>query len=503
MIVMPIKPKIKQLERGAGVLLPVSSLPSDYGIGTLGEEAFHFIDFLNSAGQKYWQVLPVGPTSFGDSPYQSFSAFAGNPYFIDPGILISEGLLTEEEVNTYDWGDDPANIDYAKLFHYRFKILHIASLRSTHSNTKEYRMFCDENIYWLDDYCLFMALKFKFDNQSWLLWPKELRFHEQNAVEDYSYELKDEIEFWKFCQFEFFEQWRKVKEYANKNGIKIIGDIPIYAALDSADVWTHSSQFQLDAERRPVLVSGVPPDVFSKDGQLWGNPLYDWNVMERDGFDWWKKRMACSAKIYDVIRIDHFIGVVRYYAIPAEDSTAVNGSWKTGPGLKLMNAIDSAIGRSQLVAEDLGVVVPEVRNLLKKTGYPGMKVLQFAFDGNPKNEFLPHNYTQNMVVYSGTHDNKTLMGYLDTMKAKEARFIKEYLGVKRKKEIPAALIRVAYESVANTVIFQVQDLLLLPNSARMNFPSTIGTNWKWRLKKDQLTVPLAQRLNHLAAVYDR
>lgn len=500
---MPLRPKTKQLPRGAGVLLPVSSLPSDYGIGTFGAEAFRFIDFLKEAGQKYWQVLPVGPTSFGDSPYQSFSAFAGNPYFIDLDILIAEGLLTAGEVTGYDWGERYDDVDYAKLFYSRFEILHTAFLKSKHNGMQEYRAFCKQNEYWLDDYSLYMALKFEFDNQSWQSWPKALRLHEPDAVEGYSRKLKNETEFWKFCQFKFFEQWARVKEYANKNGIKIIGDIPIYTALDSADVWTHSMLFQLDEERRPVLVSGVPPDAFSKDGQLWGNPLYDWDMMEQDGFDWWKKRMAYSTKIYDVIRIDHFIGVVRYYAIPAESTTAVNGSWQAGPGQKLTNAIDSAIGSAQVIAEDLGVVVPEVRKLLRQTGYPGMKVLQFAFDSNAKNEFLPHNYTQNIVVYGGTHDNETLVGHFESAKAKDAKYAKEYLGVNRKKDISPALIRAAYESVANTVIFQAQDLLLLPNSARMNFPSTIGTNWKWRLTKGQLTNQLALQLNHLVTVYGR
>lgn len=498
---MPLKSKDGQ--RGAGILLPVSSLPSDYGIGTFGAEAFHFIDFLMEAGQKYWQVLPIGPTSFGDSPYQSFSAFAGNPYLIDLSVLISEGLLTVDEVNRYDWGGNPTDVDYAKLFETRFKLLHTAFLRSRRDDTKEYRDFCRNSEYWLPDYSLYMALKFEFDNRPWLLWPEEIRFHEKEAVETYTKKLKDEIGFWKFCQFEFFEQWGRVKEYANQNGIRIIGDIPIYVALDSADVWAHCSLFQLDAERRPVRVAGVPPDAFSKDGQLWGNPLYDWAAMEQDGFDWWKKRMAYSAKIYDVVRIDHFIGVVRYYAIPAGDGTAANGSWQPGPGRKLTDAIDSAIGGARIIAEDLGVVVPEVRKLLKHTGYPGMKVLQFAFDGNPKNEYLPHNYIQNSVVYGGTHDNETLAGHFLELKAKDARFVKEYLGVKRKKDIPAALLRAAYASVADTVIFQAQDILFLPNSTRMNFPSTIGTNWRWRLKKGQLTGSLAQQLRHLVKIYDR
>lgn len=500
---MSIKSKEKQLLRGAGILLAVSSLPSNYGIGTFGIQSFQFIDFLKEAGQKYWQVLPIGPTSYGDSPYQSFSAFAGNPYFIDLDILISELLLTDDEVQSFNWGDNATDVDYAKIFDSRYRVLHMAFHKSKHNNTKAYRTFCKENAYWLNEYSLFMALKFHFENKSWLLWPEDIRFHEVKAVKSYTEQFEIEIDFWKFCQFKFFEQWNKVKQYANENGIQIIGDIPIYAALDSADVWSHSELFQLDAQRRPTKVSGVPPDAFSKDGQLWGNPLYDWDTMEQNGFDWWKQRMGQSAKIYDVIRIDHFIGIVRYYTIPADESTAINGNWQPGPGRKLTNAIDSSIGDAQVIAEDLGVVVPEVKRLLKKTGYPGMKVLLFAFDGDATNEHLPCNYSSNMVVYGGTHDNETLMGHFTEMKTKDAQYAKDYLDVRKKKNLPRALIRTAYASVANTVMFQAQDILFLPNSARMNFPSTIGTNWRWRLKKDQLTSELARSLNYLVHIYGR
>lgn len=499
---MPIK-KSRQLGRGSGVLLPVSSIPSDYGIGTLGAEAFAFIDFLKEAGQTCWQVLPVGPTSFGDSPYQSFSAFAGNPYFIDLDLLIQEGLITAGETASYDWGSNATEVDYAKIFASRFEILHHAFSRSAHEKTDTFQEFLKDNEYWLNDYCLFMALKFYFQNQSWQGWPEDIRFYEKSAVKSYSKILADEVRFWKFCQFKFFEQWGRIKSYANEKGIRIIGDIPIYTALDSADVWTHSELFQLDEERRPTKVAGVPPDAFSKDGQLWGNPLYDWDKMELDGFDWWKKRMYYSAKIYDIIRIDHFIGVVRYYAIPAKNTTAAGGSWQSGPGEKLTDAIDSAIGNAQVIAEDLGVLGPDVKRMLKKTGYPGMKVLQFAFGNGPENDYLPCRYTNNTVVYGGTHDNDTLLGYLEKAKRKEVRFIKDYLGVNRKKDIPKALLREAYASVADTVIFQAQDLLLLPNSARMNFPSTIGTNWKWRLEKGQLNRKLAEELSHLAYIYGR
>jgi 4-alpha-glucanotransferase len=498
-----LKKITKQKVRGAGILLPVFSLPSDYGIGTLGAPAYEFINFLKAAGQKYWQVLPVGPTSYGDSPYQSFSAFAGNPYFIDFDVLVDEGLLTKEDVSAFDWGEEPSKVDYPKLFQSRFCVLQIAFQKSTHLKTQAYKTFCKRNAYWLQDYSLYMALKFHFENQEWLKWPEDIRFRNPEAVHRYEKELKEQIDFWKFCQFKFFEQWEKVKKYANKNGIQIIGDIPIYVALDSADVWTNAGLFQLDENRHPVKVAGVPPDAFSETGQMWGNPLYDWQAMEKDSFLWWKRRMEFSARLYDVIRIDHFIGVVQYYAIPAGDVTAENGQWQVGPGQKLIDAINQSIGKSKIIAEDLGIAVPKVKKLLKKNGYPGMKIIQFAFDGNPENEHLPYHYSSNLVAYGGTHDNDTLVGFYESKKRKELRLIKDYLNVKHKKEIPWAVIRTLYQSSADTVLFQAQDILELPNSARMNFPSTIGNNWQWRLTQGQLTNKIAKKLSCLAQIYGR
>jgi len=500
---MPTKVKPKPFIRGAGILLPITALPSNYGIGTLGASAYEFIDFLKAAGQKYWQVLPAGPTSYGDSPYQSFSAFAGNPYFIDFDILIEEALLTKEDVFALDWGEDPANVDYEKIFDSRFQVLQIAFQNSKHMKTENYQTFCTENSCWLQSYSLYMALKFHFDNQEWLLWPEDIRLRNSKTVRMYEKDLKNLIDFFKFCQFKFYEQWAKVKSYANEKGIQIIGDIPIYVALDSADVWTATNLFQLDESGHPIKVAGVPPDAFSKTGQLWGNPLYDWQAMEKENFAWWKRRMEFSAKLYDIIRIDHFIGVVQYYAIPAGDTTAVNGQWQVGPGQKLVDAINSAIGDTQVIAEDLGVSAPNVKKLLKKTGYPGMKIIQFAFDGNPANEHLPYYYTANMAVYGGTHDNQTLVGYFCSKKEKDLKLVMNYLNVNHKKEIPWAVIRTLYQSVANTVLFQAQDILELPNSARMNFPSTIGTNWRWRLTKGQLTDKIAKKLRRLTRIYGR
>lgn len=495
-----VKKNIKKC-RGAGILLPVFSLPSPYGIGTLGAQAYAFIDFLKAAGQQYWQVLPVGPTSFGDSPYQSFSAFAGNPYFIDFEILAREGLISKNYAESFDWGDDPKYVDYAKIYNSRFKVLHTA-FENSHESAK-YREFCKKNADWLENYSFFMALKDNFGGHEWLLWPEDIRTRQPKAVLKYQDMLKDEINFWKFCQFKFFEQWSKLKNYANSNGIKIIGDIPIYVAMDSADVWCNTDQFQLDKDLKPVKVSGVPPDAFSSTGQLWGNPVYDWDAMEKNKFSWWKRRMAFSADIYDVIRIDHFIGIVKYYAIPAGDKTAENGQWLKGPAKKLTDAIDSVIGDSSIIAEDLGVAVPGVKQLLRSSGYPGMKIIQHAFDGNPENEHLPYNYERNMVIYGGTHDNETLVGLLENKKCKELKFALDYLHVKKIKDIPWAIIRAANQSVANTVIFQIQDILGLPNSARMNLPSTIGNNWRWRLTGNELTPKIAKKLYRLEKIYGR
>lgn len=491
-------------ERGAGILLPVSSLPSKYGIGTLGREAFRFVDQLRAAGQKYWQVLPAGPTSFGDSPYQSFSAFAGNPYFIDMETLIDEGLLTKKEVESVEWGDDPSDVDYATLFHNRFPVLKKAYKRSRHREEASYRTFQRQNSYWLQDYCLYMALKFENDNHEWQRWEEDIRFRQRAAVKKYKTELADEILFWEFCQYKFYQQWNKLKKYAHKQKIRLIGDIPLYVSMDSADVWAHADLFELDERKKPINIAGVPPDCFSADGQRWGNPLYNWKAMEEDGFQWWKKRMAANAKLYDVIRIDHFIGIVNYWSIPAACPTAVEGKWRRGPGKKLTDVIAEATKGTDIIAEDLGVVGPNVRRLINRTGWPGMKILEFAFDGSADNEYLPHNYkSTNFLVYGGTHDNDTLMGFYGSKKKKELKYVLQYLHVKKKKQIPKAMLRVGYGSIANTAIFQMQDILELDNSARMNLPSTVGTNWRWRMLPGEFTGKHIKRLKKLCDLYGR
>ena len=500
---MPACKKQARLGRSAGVLLPVASLPSPFGIGTFGKAAYRFVDFLQAAGQHYWQVLPLGPTSYGDSPYQSFSAFAGNPYFIDLETLIQEGLLTWEEACAPDWGSDPADIDYAKIYQNRFTVLRKAFARSKHKDTEAYRDFCSENADWLEDYSFYMSVKMHFDAHSWLEWPEDIRTCQPQAVSRYRTLLRDEMAFWKFCQYKFFEQWFRLKAYANTRGIQIIGDIPIYVSLDSADVWRNPSLFQLDEKRLPTAVAGVPPDNFSATGQLWGNPLYDWEAMEKDGFAWWKRRMQCSAQIYDVVRIDHFIGIGRYYAIPYDDATAENGIWRQGPGQKLINAISAVMGDSKIIAEDLGCLVPEVEALRDNAGYPGMKILEFAFDSGSGNPNLPCHYTSNCVVYGGTHDNETLVGFFAHQPRQVIHFACDYLHTRKRKKLPAACIRAAYASVADTAVIQMQDWLGLGNEARINFPSTIGGNWRWRLLPGQLTEALSARMRDLCDLYAR
>ena len=473
------------LKRGAGILMPISSLPAPYGIGTFGKSAYEFADSLKRARQSYWQVLPLGPTSYGDSPYQSFSAFAGNPYFIDLDTLLEEELLTKEEIDACYWLDSEEEVKYDAVYYYRFPLLKKAYERSRHGETEEYRAFCAKNSHWLDDYALYMALKGHFGNKEWMKWEEPIRLRKPEAVKRYEELLREEIGYWKFLQFKFYEQWEQLKNYVNGLGISIIGDIPIYVALDSADVWTHPELFQLDPDTlTPLRVAGVPPDAFSDDGQLWGNPLYDWDKIEETGFAWWKDRMRASARLYDVVRIDHFIGVVQYYSIPYGAEDGKTGEWKQGPGKKLTDAINEAAGDAKIIAEDLGIFCPAVKELLRETGYPGMKIIEFAFSGDRFNEHLPHCYEPNSVVYGGTHDNETLVGYFkpEARQWWELQYIAAYLGAAHHEEVPDKVFRAAYGSVASVAVFQMQDVLGLGNEARMNTPGTVGGNWKWRMK---------------------
>jgi len=501
-VVVNLKNK-SELSRSAGILLPISSLPSKYGIGDFGVEAYNFVDYLKECGQKYWQILPIGPTSFGDSPYQSFSAFSGNPYFIDLDKMVSENLLVESEITAFQWGINETEVDYGKIFEARFMVLRTAYNRFKTAEKSDYNKFYDKNKFWLDDYCLYMSVKFHFHNKAWLEWDDDIRLREAKAIKKYTTLLADDIGFWGFIQFKFYEQWYQLKEYANKNGIKIIGDIPIYVAMDSADTWANFEQFLLDDDHRPTVVAGCPPDDFSDDGQYWGNSIYNWDFMEKDNFKWWKNRISFSSSIYDVVRIDHFIGIVRYYEIPANENNARNGKYKTGPGEKLISAIEEVIGNSKIIAEDLGVAFEGVKTLMKNAGYPGMKVLQFAFDGDTKNEHLPINYEQNSCVYLGTHDNDTGISFINKMSKSQLVFLKNYLGKENLDSIVWDLIRLAYSSVSNLCVIQMQDILQLEASARMNTPSTVGHNWKWRVTKSEMTDTISEKLSLFVKTYGR
>lgn len=475
------------MTRGAGILLGVISLPSPYGIGTMGREAFSFTDLLADMGQKYWQVLPLGPTSYGDSPYQSFSAFAGNPYLIDLDLLIEEGLLLEEEVKNCSWGERDDDIDYALLYENRFKVLESAFKRFD-AEDEEFRKFCEENSEWLENYCLYMAVKDKMNGGNWLSWEEGIRNRTPEAVESYGSLLKEQVSFWRFVQFKFFQQWKALKAYANSKGIKIIGDVPLYVALDSADVWAEREQFKLDQEGKPIEVAGCPPDAFSDEGQKWGNPIYDWDKMQKDGFAWWKRRIEANGRLFDIIRLDHFIGIARYYSIPAEDATARNGRWNPGPGKKLTDVIQKTLGGKRVIAEDLGVRVWKSKALLWQTGWPGMKTLLFGYGGGFFNEHHPRNFgLGNLAAYTGTHDNETLAGYFGGKTEEELAYLYQNLKIHERAQIPDAIIRAVHKSRADVAIIQMQDYLNLGNEARMNFPSTVGKNWRWRMTKGALS----------------
>ncbi|MBQ3554412.1 MAG: 4-alpha-glucanotransferase [Clostridia bacterium] len=490
-------------QRGAGVLLAVSSLPSPYGIGTFGDSAYRFVDFLKRCGGSYWQVLPLGPTGYGDSPYQSFSAFAGNPYLIDPEILMREGLLKREDAEAFSWGENPKKVDYEKLYAYRMDLLRIAWRNSRHKSEKAFFDFCRSNAFWLDDYARFQAIKKHYAEKCWLYWPEEIRTRKQDALAALCETLEEEIDFYKFCQFHFFAQWKKLKEYANQNGVSIIGDIPIYVALDSSDVWAGQEEFLLGKDGRPEDVAGVPPDEFSDSGQLWGNPLYRWDEMEKNGFTWWKLRMGFAAKMYDVIRIDHFIGIVRYYAVRSDRVDAKHGKWRRGPGEKLLTAISEVIGETKIIAEDLGAVTPAVKRLRLKAGYPGMKILSYGFGEGAGNENLPHNFEKNCVVYGGTHDNEPLAGYFKHADETELLFAKHYFGVRQTKALCEAVVRAGYASVADLCLFQIQDLLGLDHRYRMNTPATVGGNWTFRITDEMLSDELSEKLYELTYIYGR
>ena len=488
--------------RKSGILMHISSLPNPYGIGSVGKCAYDFVDFLARAGQSYWQILPLCPTGYGDSPYQSFSTFAGNHYLIDLDTLIRDGLLEQAEVDAICWSEDETRVDYGRLYDHRGKLLRLAYQRFTPG--EDFERYVSDNESWLPDFALFMTLKEMYHGQPWQNWPAELVKRDPVVLERYRQELKSSLEFQYFLQYTFSNQWRALRAYANGKGIRIIGDVPIYVPLDSADVWANPGLFQLDENCHPRMVAGCPPDSFSADGQLWGNPLYDWEKMKKNGFAWWTRRLAAAAKMYDVVRLDHFRGFESYWAIPAGDTTAAGGSWRPGPGMDFIRAIQKALPELDFIAEDLGYVTPEVRALQEGSGYPGMKVMQFAFDSREAGNYLPYTYPVNSVCYSGTHDNLTMQQWFDEAAPIDITMAKDYLGLNPAEGYVRGMIRGCMSSTSWLCIIQMQDYLELGAEARMNFPGTLSTNnWTWRAKPGFLTEELEKRILETTLRYGR
>ena len=499
------------MKRYSGVLLSITSLPSKYGIGCFDKAAYDFVDWLEESGQRYWQILPLGATSHSgafDSPYQAYSAFAGNPYFISLEALIEEGVLTQEECDAVDFGEDPEKVDYQALFEKRLPLLRKAYERSNISQNKDFVKFCNENFWWLDDYALFMAVRAFFGGQGWTQWPEDIRMHYGFALDYYREKLYFDVEFQKYMQYKFYQQWSRLKKYANDKHIQIVGDIPIYVSPDGSDIWAQPELFQLDENNRSTQIAGCPPDAFAEDGQVWGNPLYRWDYHKKTGYHWWVTRLWYSFKLYDMVRIDHFRGFDEYFSIPAASGKAKDGHWEQGPGMDLFNTLRRELGERAFIAEDLGLMTEGVRKLVKDSGFPNMKVIQFAFssaDEGGANEYLPHNYNNNCVVYTGTHDNETIYGWFNGLPKKERDFIREYLGdtatpIKRMHE---KLIALAMMSAAKDCIVPIQDWLGLDNSARMNTPGTVDINWSWRLLPGQVTEELAEQILAVSKRYGR
>ena len=483
------------MQRCAGILLPISALPAPYGIGTLGRAAYDFIDFLHHAGQRVWQMLPAGPTGYADSPYQSVSAFAGNPYFIDPDLLKNDGLLTDEEIGG-GWGINPRAVDYGAVYARRPDILRIACRRVLAREPDALDAFRAENAHWLPDYALFMALKWHYGMRPWMKWPnRALVNRAPDALARYRKRLSEDILFFETVQMLFFRQWDALKRYAGARNIRLMGDVPIYTAMDSADVWAHPENYQLDSRGRPTGVAGVPPDYFSRDGQLWGNPLYNWAHMRHSGYSWWIQRLKCAARLYDILRIDHFRGFAGYWRVPYGHRTARDGRWVKGPGLDFTSAVFSQVPELEIVAEDLGVLTPAVRTLLEKTGLPGMKVLEFAFSGK-NNPYLPHLYSENCICYTGTHDNPPVRGWaLDEPDC--AQKARRYCGADDTQPLSQVLIAAGLGSRAKLFIAQMQDWLDLGADCRMNTPGTTEGNWTWRLLPGEADDALAGRIFRL------
>ena len=493
---------IKQ-KRTSGVLMHVSSLPSDFGIGTLGKCAYEFVDFLKSAGQTYWQILPIHPTGFGASPYQSFSSFAGNPFFIDLDLIVKSGLLKKEDFENIDFGSDPARVDYEKLEKGREEVFSILFENFKDNIPQDFARFCNASAHWLDSYALFMAVKDAHSGAPFYLWEEGIRRREKNAVSLWNQKCADRVLYYKMLQYFFFKQWTALKKYANQNGIYIIGDMPIYVSGDSADVWANPKQFNLDKNYLPIEVAGCPPDAFSEDGQLWGNPVYNWKYMRLDGYKFWIRRLRAGFCNYDVLRIDHFRGFESYYCIPYGSQNAKNGVWRKGPDMHFFKAVKKALNNPPIIAEDLGFLTEDVYKMLKNSGYPGMKVLQFAFDSREESDYLPHRYTQNSVVYTGTHDNDTIIGWTHSANGEDVEYAMRYLGAKSRDELREKMMIAAMASVSDTCILTMQDLIGLGGEGRMNTPSTLGQNWQWRALKEQINSSSAGFLRYYSELYHR
>lgn len=489
--------------RSSGILLPISSLPSAHGIGCFSIEGYEYIDMLKRAEQKYWQILPLCPVGKGNSPYQSFSTYAGNHYYIDLGALVAEGLLTAQECADFSYGDQEQKIDYDKVQIARSELLRKAFNRFNAPD--EFGEFVREQGYWLEDYALYMALKDENGGSSWTDWEDEIRDRHPSVLQEKREELADELQYYRFQQYKFYEQWNRFKAYANEQGIEIVGDIPIYVAFDSADTWANPMLFQFNENNEPIAVAGCPPDAFSATGQIWESPLYSWEYHRETGYQWWVQRMQHTFNLYDVVRIDHFRGFESYYSIPYGDETAEFGHWEKGPGIDFFNVLKERLGDMSVIAEDLGLLTDEVRQLVDETQFPNMKVIEFAFDAGSDCEYLPHNYYENCIVYTGTHDNDTLVGWIRSMNEWTRSFADNYLDTTNKSEEEKVwgFIRLALSSVAEKAIIPMQDYLCLDTSARMNRPSTVGGNWEWRLEKGQITEELVEKIKSMTTLYGR
>ena len=490
------------MNRSSGVILPVSALPSPYGIGSFGQAAYDFADFLAAAGLGLWQLLPLGPTSYGDSPYQSFSTFAGNPYFIDLDTLVAEGLLAREEVEACDWGNDPARVDYGRIYASRFRLLALAKERGFERDREAVEAFA-RNRAWLAEYALYMACKRHFDMRSWQEWPEAIRLRKPRALEEARLKLREDVELFSYIQFLFFKQWDRLREYVHQKGLRIIGDLPIYVAMDSADVWANPHLFQLDEKNAPRAVAGVPPDYFTEDGQLWGNPLYDWEGMKQEGYAWWMERIEGAGGLYDIIRIDHFRGFDTYWSVPPEAQTARPGHWEKGPGMDLIGRIRERFPHLEFIAEDLGTPMESLTRLLEESGWPGMKVLEFAFDPVNTSSYVPHRQIENCICYTATHDNLPLEAWWEEQPPAVKDYTARYIHQGPEEPFHWAMIRCGMGTVARIFMAQMQDYLGLGREATTNQPGTLSGNWQWRLLPGQADEALAERIRGLTGLYER